>query len=140
MNPITPANKTSAHLNDWQATQFYPDGLANWADRGGHQHCSYCGSCHPKELLTVMRNGATIHWADRKYGWPHKAYIDGAPGFIKFYTQHLVDCSPEDRDELEKFLGLNFCFDQGRVWWQPYKPGGLSTTEVLARMQAQGQQ
>ena len=38
--------------------------------------CSYCGSLHPEDVLAAMKAGAKIEWADFKYGWPHKLYID----------------------------------------------------------------
>jgi hypothetical protein len=41
--------------------------------------CSYCGSMHPADLAGAIREGASIHWADRKYGWPHKVYAEGVP-------------------------------------------------------------
>lgn len=41
--------------------------------------CSYCGSMHPSDLAAALAAGAKVHWADRKYGWPHKIYIDGVP-------------------------------------------------------------
>ncbi|HEY6925146.1 MAG TPA: hypothetical protein VI653_16845, partial [Steroidobacteraceae bacterium] len=39
----------------------------------------YCGSMHPQELAAAIRLGATVSWADWKYGWPHKVYVDKAP-------------------------------------------------------------
>lgn len=41
--------------------------------------CGYCGSIHPEDLLAVLRNGATLHGSDWKYGWPHKFYVEGIP-------------------------------------------------------------
>lgn len=41
--------------------------------------CSYCGSMHPEDVAAAIRAGAHGSWADRKYGWPHKAYFDGVP-------------------------------------------------------------
>lgn len=34
---------------------------------------------HPTELAAAIKAGATLSAADRKYGWPHKFYVDGAP-------------------------------------------------------------
>lgn len=36
--------------------------------------CSYCGSIHPDDLAADTSWHAG--WADRKYGWPHKFYVD----------------------------------------------------------------
>jgi hypothetical protein len=42
--------------------------------RGEHfRRCSYCGSMHPEDLVTIARG--RVDWADRKYGWPHKFYV-----------------------------------------------------------------
>jgi hypothetical protein len=47
------------------------------ASRGEHfRRCSYCGTIHPEDLVAAMGNGMHADWADRKYGWPHKFYID----------------------------------------------------------------
>ncbi len=43
------------------------------------RQCSHCGSIHPADLLQYLKQGARIHWADFKYGWPHKIYVDGIP-------------------------------------------------------------
>ncbi|MBB3258211.1 hypothetical protein F4827_003079 [Paraburkholderia bannensis] len=34
---------------------------------------------HPADVAAAIRAGATGSWADRKYGWPHKAYFEGIP-------------------------------------------------------------
>ena len=36
--------------------------------------CNYCGSINPDDLAPV--EGWVPDWADWKYGWPHKAYIN----------------------------------------------------------------
>lgn len=77
---------------------------------------------HPAELVAALRMGATVSWADWKYGWPHKLYVENAPNryageleirsctshrgtttagpeekapdrtWGKFYSIHLQDC------------------------------------------------
>lgn len=43
--------------------------------RGEHfRRCSYCGSINPDDLAAEPNWHAD--WADRKYGWPHKFYVD----------------------------------------------------------------
>jgi hypothetical protein len=43
--------------------------------RGEHfRRCSYCGSISPDDLAGEPEWRA--YWADRKYGWPHKFYVD----------------------------------------------------------------
>jgi hypothetical protein len=56
--------------------------------RGEHfRRCSHCGSIHPEDLAealsvevtigdTLASRGRRVEWADMKYGWPHKFYID----------------------------------------------------------------
>lgn len=51
----------------------------SWAGprHGEHFHrCNYCGSIHPADLAAEPTWRA--EWADRKYGWPHKFYVDVA--------------------------------------------------------------
>lgn len=48
-----------------------------WRDpsRGEHfRRCGFCGSVHPDDLAAEPNWRAD--WADRKYGWPHKFYVD----------------------------------------------------------------
>lgn len=43
--------------------------------RGEHfRRCSYCGSIHPEDL--TGEEAWRAEWADAKYGWPHKFYVD----------------------------------------------------------------
>jgi len=49
----------------------------SWQDpcRGEHfRRCSFCGSVNPDDL--VAETSWAANWADRKYGWPHKFYVD----------------------------------------------------------------
>lgn len=66
-----------------------PNGAARWGGwrwkepRYGEHYrtCSFCGSVHPEDLAADIAGGAVIRaeWADMKYGWPHKLYIDLVP-------------------------------------------------------------
>lgn len=109
--------------------------------------CGYCGSMHPSELAWVLENGAHVHWADFKYGWPHKVYVDNAPNryagqleirqwgpgdkagpevparstaHAKFYTLHLQEATPEEREVIERAMGLRFAFEAGAIRWRRY--------------------
>jgi hypothetical protein len=43
--------------------------------RGEHfRRCGWCGSIHPEDLIAETDWHAD--WADMKYGWPHKFYVD----------------------------------------------------------------
>jgi hypothetical protein len=52
--------------------------------RYGHpfRTCGYCGCIHPEDLAKTQNWYAS--WADRKYGWPHK-----------FYVENLVNPEPD---------------------------------------------
>lgn len=182
------SNTSIAHKGDFQAERFYPDGLAPWRDAqapdiasgrttGRLRACQYCGSMHPSDVAAAIRSGAVGSFADRKYGWPHKAYFDKIPNphagllesrcsvshppqdeidagkwisipdgfdsvtgaplsrwteagqpapattYGKFYTVHLQDASPEDRETIERHLGLSFTFEDGGVRWKPFDGG-----------------
>jgi hypothetical protein len=48
-----------------------------WSEprRGEHfRRCSFCGSISPEDL--AIEPEWQPEWADRKYGWPHKFYVD----------------------------------------------------------------
>jgi hypothetical protein len=101
-------------------TATYPADAVPYRERDGKLHCAFCGSLHPSEVVKLLDAGAKLHLADWKYGWPHKAYLDNPWG--KFYTKHLVDATPEDRDRIEQALGLHIDFnpDLMAVSWRPY--------------------
>jgi hypothetical protein len=48
-----------------------------WREPSHGEHfrtCSFCGSISPDDLAAEPEWRA--EWADRKYGWPHKFYVD----------------------------------------------------------------
>ena len=164
---------------------------------------------HPEEVAAALRAGARLDPADRKYGWPHKFYVENVPNphagmlesrcspshatpdcpktgkpceqgkqsfyhpkcecmtsapetvktamhgtmrnviainknsfhehsgkplfdwteagkpasdttYGKFYTEHLQDASPEDRETIERAMGMHFDFNGGGVAWCAY--------------------
>lgn len=199
--------KAHQHLGDrtpvgaWRDAT--PPDLEAGRTTGRLRSCNYCGSMHPADLAVSIRSGAKVEWSDQKYGWPHKAYVDGIPnphagllesrmstshaepvcpktgkvcesgrqsfshpecacmkagepmeglygsrrvvrvpnGFSavtgaaafewreegqpadatthgKFYTEHLQDADPEDREVIERAMGITFTFEaSGRVTW-----------------------
>jgi hypothetical protein len=49
----------------------------SWSEPRDGEHfrrCSFCGSVSPDDLAAEPAWRA--EWADRKYGWPHKFYVD----------------------------------------------------------------
>jgi len=176
-----------AHKHDMNhiGRDMWPDGTVPWDEArppqkrpgsmmmtGELRNCGYCGSMHPADVAAAILAGAKGSWADRKYGWPHKAYFDKIPNphagllevrcggthksdmtpvehietryneitgasykhktytehprpapattYGKFYSVHLQDATPEERDIIEKHLGLKFTFQDGKVSWAPY--------------------
>jgi hypothetical protein len=112
---------SQAHIGDWQAEHYGGAHYRTGSSRS-YKHCSYCGSCHPAELAAEIRNGnVRLSFADFKYGWPHKVYIEGEnpKGFIKFYSLHLKDASPEDKATIEASQNLHIEFEGGQVRWGP---------------------
>ena len=61
--------------------QLHPEaerwGGWKWEEPRHGEHfrrCSYCGCVHPVDLVAEAEWRA--EWADFKYGWPHKFYVD----------------------------------------------------------------
>lgn len=92
------SEKSVAHRRDMNhfGAAKYPDGLVPWdparapdlnapypesqyTTTGRLRSCGYCGSMHPTDLVAAIQAGAHVHWADQKYGWPHKVYVDDIP-------------------------------------------------------------
>lgn len=89
----------------------------SWAERTPHRdrlrRCSYCGSVHPEDLLDALNKWARLRFADWKYGWPHKFYVEGVPNELAGQTvevgstsgpsfgsdgsPNLPDLTPEER-------------------------------------------
>lgn len=98
--------------------------------------CNYCGSMHPQDLIDrpepdMMRSVdvgmgppvdiPNVSWADWKYGYPHKLYIDYGPGLrAKFYSRHLQDHPEliEPFNERFGYLGVIFGLDDNGLWWK----------------------
>jgi hypothetical protein len=56
--------------------------------------CNFCGSIHPEDL--AAEPNWTAQWADRKYGWPHKFYVDipdrdGKPDWLGGSNRDMTD-------------------------------------------------
>lgn len=67
------------HANAWGAAGAILEarGGWHWAEPRDPEHfrrCDYCGCINPEDLAT--ETGWRAEWADMKYGWPHKFYVD----------------------------------------------------------------
>lgn len=158
---------TNSHGYNWRDAT--PPDIASGRTTGSLRGCGYCGSMHPEDVAAALRSGARLDPADRKYGWPHKFYVEGVPNphagmlesrcsrqdapqdeidsgkwiripnkdilddwwheagkpapattYGKFYTEHLQDASAEDRDVIERHMGMHVEFEGGAVSWRPY--------------------
>nr|MBL8412719.1 hypothetical protein [Dechloromonas sp.] len=198
---------TNAHNYPWHDAS--PPDIAAGRKTGRLRACGYCGSMHPADVAAALRSGARLDPSDRKYGWPHKFYVENVPNphagmlesrcspshatpfcpkrgapcehgeqsfyhptcecmketpeqiatgegstgysviaintgrfheqtgkpkmdwtetgkpasettYGKFYTEHLKDASPEDRDVIEKAMGMHVEFSGGQVTWWKY--------------------
>ena len=75
----------NAHKHEWTygntpewADSVPPDVTAG-RPTGLLRRCSWCGSMHPADVAAAILAGARAHFADWKYGWPHKVYLDAVP-------------------------------------------------------------
>jgi hypothetical protein len=88
-----------------------------------HRTCSYCGSAHPQDLLTILEAGGKLGGSDWKYGWPHKFYVKGAKGqhLGKFYSDHIMDEGYSEEAlrvllaKLEEHAGIVFRLEAGEL-------------------------
>jgi hypothetical protein len=165
---------TGKYTPEWHDAA--PPDIANGRNSGRLRSCSWCGSMHPSDLAAAIQAGARGHWADWKYGWPHKWYVRdipnphagmdearstaygkkptdgeweemreprysertgervedrvywiqrskaGATTDGKFYTEHLQDATDEEREIIERAMGLRFTFTpDGKVSWRRHE-------------------
>lgn len=84
----------NAHGCEWREAQA-PDLASGDANKttGRLRGCGYCGSMHPSDLAAAIRAGATLSWADRKYGWPHKVYAERVPNPHAGMMESRMGCS-----------------------------------------------
>lgn len=89
---------------------------------------SRCSKSHPTQQ--EIDSGAFIQVPDGfdpRTGKPVSRWVEAgkpAPATTswKFYTVHLQDATPEDRDTIERALGLRFKFDGRGVSWEQCRP------------------
>lgn len=114
-----------------------------------YEHCSYCGSISIDQAIKALQTpGTRYSGSDWKYGWPHKFYIeipcepfkavtmshyDGqgnrthqygekSKRYEKFYSEHLLDATPEQLKQWNAIatplLGVEFEIVNDRLRWK----------------------
>lgn len=116
----------NAHRNDPNVTlQFFKLEKPDWQDAvppsietgrttGSLRGCNYCGSMHPADLAAAIKAGAKLSAADRKYGWPHKFYVDGVPNPHAGMLESRVSQSHPPQQEIDagKWVQIPDGFDR----------------------------
>jgi hypothetical protein len=77
-----------------------------WREPSHGEHfrtCSFCGSINPDDL--AAETGWRAEWADQKYGWPHKFYVD------------IANRDPEALFAIRSTWGATAKPFQGEVLW-----------------------
>jgi hypothetical protein len=102
------AHKTGMN---WIGAERHPDGLVPWEDAVAAdmaagkttsrlRACGYCGSMHPADVVAAIKGGAKAHFADQKYGWPHKVYLDDVPNPHKGVMESRSSHSSPPQEEI----------------------------------------
>jgi hypothetical protein len=117
-----PTYNPSASSNPVHVPEHYAPDTWCWElrDDTPYRKCSYCGSIHPEDLVSV--NWQSSDWALGKYA--HKLYVRippmGESGYgvqVKFYSQHLADPNllPSAKLTFESSVGITFEFEDGAM-------------------------
>lgn len=139
--------KSIAHKNgmNWVGIQHNPDGLVPWKDAvppdmlegrttGRLRACGYCGSMHPADVVAAIKGGAKLHFADMKYGWPHKVYLDDVPnphaGTLE--SRSSMSNPPQDQIDAGKWVQVPCGYSQSNgeplySWYAAPTPAGSKT-------------
>lgn len=139
-----------AHKHDMNhfGIRQWPDGLVPWRDAqppnltgkpderetGSLRGCSYCGSMHPADVVVAIKAGAKGEWADRKYGWPHKVYIDGIPNpHVGMLESRTARSDPPPAGEEDKWRKVHRSYNtrtgDPEYWWEEVgKPAAATTS------------
>lgn len=127
--------KSIAHKYDMNLVgqASFPTGLVPWRNAappnlrkllttGRLRACDYCGSMHPSDVVAAIQAGATGGWADWKYGWPHKYYLDSVPnphaGLLEGRSSQNFPPPNTDQTVWQKIKG----------WWYEIAPAAPTTS------------
>ena len=89
------------HGSGWNSAARW--GGWHWEDPRGAEHfrrCSFCGSISPEDLAAEPSWHAS--WADQKYGWPHKFYVEGVTNRHPEILRIMTALSPGQEDRMER--------------------------------------
>lgn len=114
------------HNHPWR--EAVPPDLQTGRTVGRLQSCGYCGSMHPADVAAAIRAGAAGSFADRKYGWPHKAYFDGVPNPHAGLLESRMSSSHPPQGEIDagKWIRIptgRFSEQTGEPTFQWVEPG-----------------
>lgn len=118
------------HGSGWNSAARW--GGWNWAHPRGAEHfrrCSFCGSIHPGDLAAEPSWHGD--WADMKYGWPHKFYVQGVANRHPEIRRIMTACAQKQWDEAQQALSEGKqTFGVGGYEWYPVAaiPAGVDTS------------
>jgi hypothetical protein len=119
------------HGHGWNSAARW--GGWHWEDPRGAEHfrrCSFCGSISPDDLAAEPSWRAS--WADQKYGWPHKFYVEGVTNRHPEMLRIITACSQRQWDEALQALAEGrpaFGVGSGYTWYPVSAiPEGVDTS------------
>jgi hypothetical protein len=95
------------HGSGWNSAARW--GGWHWDDPRGAEHfrrCSFCGSISPDDLAAEPSWRAS--WADRKYGWPHKFYVEGVVNRSPETLRIISALTAGQEDQMERMPGYQW--------------------------------
>lgn len=125
-------NSINAHKRNHLAEQYPPEwrdaqppNIAAGVTTSRLRSCSFCGSLHPTDLASALQAGATARWADQKYGWPHKLYVDKIPNPHAGLLESRSACSQPSEPTEEERKRYQHWVQVGSIWrgWSEERAG-----------------
>lgn len=89
------------HGHGWNSAARW--GGWSWREPRGAEHyrtCSFCGSISPEDLAAEPLWRAS--WADQKYGWPHKFYVQGVVNRHPEILRIMAAATPGQADRAQR--------------------------------------
>lgn len=91
----------------WREATPQANAGVGFPDDRGYRSCGYCGSIHPEDLLGYIQRGQTgrAEMADRKYGYPHKVYVDVANPLAGQLVSRSMSSEPDGKGGRRQVYG-----------------------------------